>query len=276
MFFVPFVGISPQPFLLYMMRREFHLFLTALMFFTRLPCPEGIDHDADTLNASQKYFPVMGWIVGGVSWLSCWLALHLFPAEIAVLLSVCVSILLTGAFHEDGFTDTCDAFGGGFTKESILTIMKDSRVGAYGLIGFLLLLLLKVQALILLTEQLPAFVLAAVFINAHTASRYLAGTFVSSHDYVQDIDVSKAKPIAKRKPSRAERIQALIFTLLPLSLFLHPLAFFMLPLLFLVKRVLAPLYTRKIGGYTGDTLGAAQQVAEVFFYLLCLLPWTWF
>lgn len=259
-----------------MLKRELHLFLTALMFFTRIPCPEGIDHDADTLNAAQKYFPVMGWIVGGFSWLGCWLALHLFPAEVAVLLSICVSVLLTGAFHEDGFTDTCDAFGGGFTKESILTIMKDSRVGAYGLIGFLLLLLLKIQALTSLTEALPSRLLAAVFLNAHTASRYLAGTFVTSHAYVQDIDLSKAKPIAQRKPNGPERIQALLFTLLPFALFGNLSVLLLLPTLFAVKAVLGPLYTRKIGGYTGDTLGAAQQISEVFFYLLCLLPWTWF
>ncbi|MCC5845402.1 MAG: adenosylcobinamide-GDP ribazoletransferase [Verrucomicrobia bacterium] len=259
-----------------MIRREIHLFFTALMFFTRLPCPKNIDHDADTLNASQKYFPVMGWIVGGFAWLTCWLALHLFPAEIAVLLSICASVLLTGAFHEDGFTDTCDAFGGGFTKEQILTIMKDSRIGAYGVLGILLLILLKVHSLTHLIESVSPRVLAAVFISAHTGSRYLAGTFVSSHNYVQDLDQSKSKPIAKRKPTRCEQIQALIFTLIPFALFGTPAALLLLPLLFLVKFVLAPLFTRKIGGYTGDTLGATQQVAEVWFYLLCMMPWNWF
>jgi adenosylcobinamide-GDP ribazoletransferase len=259
-----------------MLRREFHLFLTAVMFFTRIPCPSWVDHDADTLNASWKYFPVMGWIVGGASFLVCWLCLHLFPAPIAVLLSLAASLILTGGFHEDGFTDTCDAFGGGFTREQILLIMKDSRIGAYGVLGILVLVALKLFALTALAETVPTLVLAAIFVNAHTASRYLSGTFVCSHEYVQDIEQSKAKPIAKRKPTRAERGQALFWTLAPFLLFFDLRAFLLLPILFLTKAVLAPLYHRKIGGYTGDTLGAAQQISEVFFYLLCLLPWNWF
>lgn len=259
-----------------MFRREFHLFLTAVMFFTRIPCPSWVDHNADSLNASWKYFPMMGWIVGGVSFTVCWLTIQVFPTPVAVLLSLAASLLLTGGFHEDGFTDTCDGFGGGFTPEQILTIMKDSRIGAYGVLGILVLLLLKLSALISLADTLSAWTLAAVFINAHTASRYLSGTFVCSHEYVQDPDQSKSKPIAKRKPTSSEQVQALLWTLLPLSLFLHPAAILLLPLLFLCKAVLGPLYVRKIGGYTGDTLGAAQQISEVFFYLLCLLPWTWF
>ena len=86
------------------------------------------------------YFPLIGWIVGGFSALIFWASSFLFPVSISIIFSMIASILVTGAFHEDGFADVCDGFGGGWTKEKILEIMKDSRVGSYGVIGMILML----------------------------------------------------------------------------------------------------------------------------------------
>ncbi len=123
------------------------------MFYTRIPCPKNIDHNPDYLNKASRYFPLIGWIVGGISFLVYYLSAVLFTNEIAVILALIAGILTTGAFHEDGFADVCDGFGGGWTKEKILMIMKDSAIGAYGAIGVVLLFLLKFQSLIQLINN---------------------------------------------------------------------------------------------------------------------------
>ena len=99
------------------MKKELHIFFTALMFYTRIPCPKNINHHPDYLNKASRYFPLVGWIVGGISFLIFYMTSFLFSVEIAVLLSMITGVLVTGAFHEDGFADVCDGFGGGWTKE---------------------------------------------------------------------------------------------------------------------------------------------------------------
>src|SRR3954447_16259114 len=122
---------------------EARLFFTAMMFFTRLPVPRYIDHSSEYLQRSSKYFSWMGLITGTISASSTFLFLYLFSMPVSVLLGMIVGILVTGAFHEDGFADTCDAFGGGWTKEKILAIMKDSRLGTFGVIGLIAILSIK-------------------------------------------------------------------------------------------------------------------------------------
>src|SRR6187551_2582742 len=129
------------------MKKQLHIFFTALMFYTRIPCPKNIDHNPDYLNKASRYFPLIGWIVGGICFGTYYLSSLVFSVEIALILSIIAGILTTGAFHEDGFADVCDGFGGGWTKEKILLIMKDSAIGAYGAIGLVLLFLLKFQVL---------------------------------------------------------------------------------------------------------------------------------
>ena len=126
------------------MKKELHIFFTALMFYTRIPCPKNINHHPDYLNKASRYFPLVGWIVGGISFLIFYMTSFLFSVEIAVLLSMITGVLVTGAFHEDGFADVCDGFGGGWTKEKILMIMKDSAIGAYGAIGLVLLFFIEI------------------------------------------------------------------------------------------------------------------------------------
>ena len=125
------------------MIEELKIFFTAVQYYTRIPCPRWVGHSQDQLNEASKYFPLMGWIVGGASAGVFYLAQFIFPVSISVLLSMAAGILLTGAFHEDGFADTCDGFGGGWTKAEVLEIMKDSRIGSYGTIGLVLILLSK-------------------------------------------------------------------------------------------------------------------------------------
>src|SRR5258708_5864215 len=126
-----------------MIKKEFHIFLTAVMFYTRIPCPKWVDHSSEFLNKATRYFPLIGWIVGAFCFGTYYGLQYIYPIEIAIIISMAAGILITGAFHEDGFADVCDGFGGGWTKQKILDIMKDSHIGAYGVIGLILLFLLK-------------------------------------------------------------------------------------------------------------------------------------
>lgn len=257
-----------------MIKKEFTYFFTALMFFTRIPIPFRLTYSEEIMNQSQRYYPLVGWIVGGLTGLVFYLSQLLFSLEIALLLSITFSVLLTGAFHEDGFTDSCDAFGGGYGKEKIMTIMKDSRIGAYGTIGIMLLLLLKFFSLLELSGYSLNFCIAAL-INGHTTSRFHSATMIYTHDYVSDTDRSKSKPMAQNRLSYGSLLFSLVCTLVPYALFQNPLFLVAFPISYIGKLVLARYFYKHIGGYTGDCLGAIQQVCEVLFYLSLIFLWKY-
>jgi adenosylcobinamide-GDP ribazoletransferase len=230
------------------------------------------------LNKATRYFPFIGWIVGSI----CFLAFYLFSlflsTETAVILAIIASILTTGAFHEDGFADVCDGFGGGWTKEKILMIMKDSAIGAYGAIGLVLLFLLKFK---LLSESIALFngqnsylLIFLLFISAHALSRLAAISIIFTHEYSRDDASSKSKPIAK-KHTWKEISGSFFFGLLPLFVFSYFQYKFLLAIIpvFIMRYFLARYFQKWIDGYTGDCLGATQQVCEVVYYLSILLLW---
>lgn len=253
-----------------MFKKELHILLTAVMFFTRIPCPKQIDHSPEMLTKSSRYFSLMGWIVGGFGACIFWTSTFLFPKEIALLLSMASTIWLTGAFHEDGFADICDGFGGGWTKDKILTIMKDSRLGTYGTVGLILLLALKFFAL----HELPNETIILSIISGHALSRFFATTLTYSHPYVQDIEKSKVKPSTVGITLKDVTISG-IFGLLPLLLFQTPWVFVTLITCYLSKWKLGNFFTKWIGGHTGDCAGAVQQVTEVVFYLTLIALWKY-
>ena len=257
-----------------LIQNEVRYFFTALMFFTRIPCPSWVDHSEEYLNKSRKYFPLIGLIVGGIAALVFWLSTLIFPLTIAIILSTIASVWITGAFHEDGFTDVCDGFGGGWGKEQILTIMKDSRIGAYGVIGVVLLVLLKLFALNEIGTH-DHIMLIFCLVNAHTTSRFIASTFVHTHDYVQDIDKSKSRPIANSRLSLGEMVFSFSIALIPFVLFQHFIFLLVLPICYASKMYLGYYFKKHIGGYTGDCLGATQQISEVVFYLSVIGLWKY-
>jgi len=118
-----------------MLARELNYFFAGLMFYTRIPCPRWFRHQDDYLQKSRKYLPLIGWVVAGIAVLSFWCFQFILPTSVALLISMAATIYATGAFHEDGFADVCDAFGGGWDREQVLSIMKDSRIGTYGTVG---------------------------------------------------------------------------------------------------------------------------------------------
>lgn len=218
---------------------------------------------------------MIGWIVGGFFLLVLEASLRLFSIEISVLLAMIASVMLTGAFHEDGFADVCDGFGGGWTKERILSIMKDSRVGAYGVIGLILLFLLKYNLLILITPSSSLWVLVATILSAQSLSRLTAVSIVFTDLYVRDTDESKARPVAQAYGWK-EITGAFVFGLIPLvGVPLEAAAMMIVGCL--ITRICMSVYFRKwIGGYTGDCLGGTQQTAEVVIYLMYIAAWKFF
>ena len=103
-----------------MIKEQLKIFLTAVMFYTRIPCPSYVDHSEEYLNKSTRHFPLIGIIVGFISFIVFWTSNLIFNIEISIVFSIAAGILITGAFHEDGLADTFDGFGGGWTKEKIL------------------------------------------------------------------------------------------------------------------------------------------------------------
>ncbi|SDI14878.1 adenosylcobinamide-GDP ribazoletransferase [Chryseobacterium jejuense] len=254
------------------LKNELIYFATALMFFTRIPVPFTIPYSGEIMNKSQKYFAWVGLLVGLMNAGILYLSAQLFNLEIGIVLMMISSVLLTGAFHEDGFTDMCDSFGGGYGKEKILTIMKDSRVGAYGTIGIILLFALKflsIQAL----GTVDLMKTLGIIILAHTSSRFISGTMIYTHQYVTDIDVSKSKPLANKPLDGMALLVGFISVLLSFSLIPDWRLLLAFALAYLGKICMGWYFKKHIGGYTGDCLGAVQQVTEVLFYLGTMIVW---
>jgi len=251
-----------------MLRRELEYFFGAVRFFTRLPVPAWVGHSSEALNRSARYFPAVGLLIGGIGALVYLAAALLWPQPVAVLLSMAATIYVTGAFHEDGLADTVDGLGGGWDKLCILEIMKDSRVGSYGVVAMVLALLGKFTLLAALDGALIPFALLA----GHALSRFCSTVLLATMDYVREDLLSKARPLATRL-STGEMLVAAFFVLAALALLPLEKAITGCLLAALATVWLAAKFERWLGGYTGDCLGATQQVSEIAFYLGLLAHW---
>ena len=239
-------------------KNEWRYLLTALIFFTRVPVKLAHFDEAD-LNKSTRYFPFIGILVGGFGAAVFWVCDLFLPLEIAVLLSMVATILLTGAFHEDGLADAVDGLGGGWSKEQVLTIMVDSRIGSYGAIGLVLMLLCKYQAL----SYQAVGLIPVTLVAGHAISRLCAVLVMATQSYVKS--EGKSKPIATQL-RLSDLVIATAFGLLPLAFMELRLLFALIPVI-LVWLWFSAKINKRIGGYTGDCLGAMQQLTEVAFYI---------
>jgi adenosylcobinamide-GDP ribazoletransferase len=239
-------------------------FLIALSFYTRIPCPSNLDYKQ--LAQATVFLPLIGWVVGGFIALTFLLANLLWSPVTALVIAFAVGVLVTGAFHEDGFADVCDGFGGGYGKERILVIMKDSQIGAYGAIGLILLFLLKISSV----NDLPEIVIPWVLFSSQSVSRLAPLVLMYRYQYAR---AENSKSIsAVYSPSLKELAIATVMALLPMSLL--PLnCLWVIGILLPINLVLGNYFYRHIGGYTGDCLGASQQVTEVAYYLSLSALW---
>ncbi len=233
---------------------------TAVLFFTRIPLPVRGEISAEDLRRSATYFPAVGWLVGAAGAGVWWCAAKVFPPSVAAGLCMIASALLTGAMHEDALADVCDGFGGGSTKDRVLAIMKDSQVGAFGVVGLVLGLGLKWQTL----AAFPAALVPAVLLAGHAVSRAASVSLMSSLDYVRE-GPSKARALSSRLGS-VRTAAVLLLGLAPMALLPLRLGWALVPVA-LVRWACAAWFRRRIGGYTGDCLGATQQLSELAFLL---------
>ncbi|WP_372751065.1 adenosylcobinamide-GDP ribazoletransferase [Labilibaculum sp.] len=243
------------------MKRELDIFFTGLSFFTRVPFPKWAQFKKEYQHEAIKYFPVSGIIIGSVAGLVFYLTNLVFPFNLSVMLSMGATVLFTGALHEDGFMDVCDGFGGGWTRERILEIMKDSLIGAFGVTGIVFLVMTKFFC----QYSISANELPIILIAAHSVSRMFAASLVNTHQYART-ENSKAKDYSQ-KLSKKNLIFMLLTGVLPIALLGNAKFFLVLLPVFLAKFLLGKYFKKWIGGFTGDCIGATQQVCEIVFYL---------
>lgn len=263
----------PRRTLAQFIKHEWILLLVAVQFLTRLSVPPFKHYDPQWLHQSSRHFPAVGLLVGLLCAGVFWLGSLLFTPLVAAVLSTAFGIKLTGAFHEDGLADSCDGLGGGLTRERTLTIMKDSRLGTYGVLGLVSALLLKIS--LLASMPIPIAVIALII--GHTASRLLCISLLSLLPYGGEIEHAKAKPMAQQlTPIQglyssgwlilAIILVALIFpnTMQQIGLAQWLLAFI---LALIATDYMRRLLRRRLDGYTGDGLGATQQLSEIAIYI---------
>jgi adenosylcobinamide-GDP ribazoletransferase len=246
------------------------------------------------LRASVAHLPGVGWLVGGLVALATWLLLALLPASpfaplVAAVLGTVASVLITGAFHEDGLADVADGLGGTQSRERALEIMKDSRVGAFGAIAVVLALLAKVSLLALLGSLHSVVLLVALF-TGHVLSRFWPLLTIRLLPHVGDAAGSKSKPLADQISLGSLWVAVLwSFGALALVVIAQAAMVLIVPGLALPALLtwlavgmcasgLAWLgmlrwFARRLQGFTGDCLGATQQVCELAFYLGLALAW---
>lgn len=246
------------------------LMALALQFLTRVPVSPHLPWSAAAMNASVRYFPLVGALVGIVGALVWWTAEIWWPTPVAVLLSMAATVWFTGAFHEDGWADTCDGLGGHVSRDQALAIMKDSRLGSYGAVGLGLVLALKATALMFW----PLGDGPLVLIWLHAMSRLAPVVLMGALPYAGNLEGAKSKPMAQHLSASSFHVACL--SLLVLAGMLWGMGLPLLVLLIsaagggMATLVCGRWFGRRLGGYTGDCLGASQQMAELAGVLLGL------
>ena len=265
-------------------------YLLAVQFFTRIPVTGALANwvgfSPAVLRASAAHFPGVGVLVGAAAAGVYALLAALLPTTpyaplVAATLSTVVTMLMTGGFHEDGLADVADGLGGSYDKARALEIMKDSRVGAFGAIALVLVLLAKVALVALLgsVDGIPdgwdeapfkAWYVCSALFAGHVVSRTLPLLLIYWLPHVGDSAASKSKPLADQISLRSLLI-ALLWCFMALAFVLPALEAIDLivacSLSFITLLYMHRLFKRRLQGFTGDCLGATQQVCEVAFYL---------
>ncbi|HSD37935.1 MAG TPA: adenosylcobinamide-GDP ribazoletransferase [Rhodocyclaceae bacterium] len=250
---------------------ELRRFFLALGYFTRIPVPAWVGWAPEELNRAARYFPLAGLIVALISAVVLWLSMQVLPTSLAVLLSMALSLRLTGAFHEDGLADSADGLGGGWQREDVLRIMKDSRIGTYGAVVLGMALLTKFVALDALAAR--GWIVFVALLVAHPLSRLAALVVMLALPYVREDDSSRARPVAQGV-GRTELLIGVLCGLAPvvIALACGVLSMVRVAALLLVAAGVtlwwARVLRRRLGGYTGDALGATQQFVELACYLV--------
>ncbi|WP_103879534.1 adenosylcobinamide-GDP ribazoletransferase [Vibrio hangzhouensis] len=251
-------------------RYQWQLFCLAVSFFSRLPIPKSTPYSAERMNRAGRYFAFVGALLGGLCAMVFTMLEQVLPTTVAVVCTMVFSLLLTGAFHEDGLADMADGIGGGMSAERRLAIMKDSRLGTYGVATLVMALLLKFTVLV---ELADVSYLPWVLVLSYVYSRAVAASLISSMPYVSDPEGSKSKPLAN-KQTRAELVFLFLCGLAPVLFFGFQVTISLVGLALLFRILFSRWLMARLGGFTGDCLGAAQQIVELLVYLVLLIHLT--
>jgi adenosylcobinamide-GDP ribazoletransferase len=270
---------------------EYRILFTSLMFLTRLPVPSGIDHHAAMLMRAVSHFPLIGVIVGvfGATWYA--FASMLWSPPIAAVAACLAFVWVSGCFHEDGLCDSLDGIGGGWSKEQILQIMQDSRVGTYALVGVSLILTGKVHAIALLAERAAAAELSLLdqtasvcraLVAAQCASRWTCVVLTRACVYVTDPNDAKAgiynwfAESGRLLTNARVAVATVVAVGVPAFLYGGILAreALMIDCVVAVATVISGFYgNMMIGGVIGDYLGATVIVTELAILLALGADW---
>lgn len=241
------------------------LFLVALQFLTRLPVRLSL-FEPGWLNDCVRHFPLVGALVGAVGAAVLVGAAQLWPAWVAAVLALAATVALTGGFHEDGLADTFDALGGVVPRDRALAIMKDPRIGSYGALALGLTLLLRAALLAVLAAR-PMLGAVAALLASHALARAAAVGVMVSLPYGGDAEHAKAKPLALAVAPRNFVIALgwcglLVIALAAGGVYLPKLVAAVAAAA-VVALLMRQWLKRRLGGYTGDGLGATEQLAEM-------------
>lgn len=246
-----------------------HRILASFIFFTRLPFWRLYQPPKEAYATVVEHWPLVGWLTGGIMAATLFGACHILPYPVAVIVAILVRLFVTGALHEDGLADFFDGFGGGTDRQRILTIMKDSHIGTYGVIALIFYFALLGGILMSLPPMTAVFAILA----ADPLAKMFSSQIVNFMPYARREEEAKNKTVY-RPISMWATIGLALQGLLP-----------SIPLILLTDTtwwlaVLAPIVVvallflfiwRKLQGYTGDCCGAVCLLAELSFYLAVLL-----
>ena len=236
------------------------------MFLTKVPAPK-IPWSPQILQESVNFFPLVGCILGAFVGGFFYISSTLWPTSICALLSLALMVWLTHGFHYDGLADSADGYGGGYNKNKIIVILKDSRIGTYGSLALILSLAIQANCL---TQMQPIQALKSWILVAGLA-RITPLLVMYFHTYGGDEEHSKAKPLAQNVRFLHilfALLCAIGFSLLLLSPLQWVCALFSLSCVYLYIHFLA----QKTQGYTGDLLGASEQISETVLFLILIIP----
>ena len=242
----------------------FRQFLLAIQFLTRLPVPHQLSTTEEGLGQATAFFPLVGAIVGAGAAGVFVLSQRVLPVSVAVILALAFAAFITNGFHEDGLADTFDGLGGGWTKERALEIMRDSRIGTYGSLALIFLILGKYT---FLTALEPRQIWRWLIV-AHTASRWTVLPLCMWLPYVRAEGQGK---LVARQISSLALLTGTMTLLLVLLLVPHRTALVVLAVTAVITLFSGLYFKRRLDGITGDCLGAANQITEVALYLTALL-----
>ena len=234
-------------------------FFVGLQFLTRLKIVNQTEWKVEDFGASVTYFPLVGLVIGVFMWVLYSLANPYIPVSLLMLILVIVEFLFTGGLHADGFMDTCDGLFSGRDRERKLEIMKDSRVGSNGVVGFVFLTLLKWQLLV----NLPTVAVPTVLVSMPILSRYTMVISIQKFPYARPEGIGKF--FAANAPKYALPVATLL-VLLPILCY-ELLYVYLFVIALLVNLIINSYISKHLGGTTGDTYGFVCELSEVFIIL---------